>query len=89
MAGFTGMDVEQVRQLARQMEQKASEIEQIKQQLNGTLNSAQWVGQDQQRYKSEWDSTCVPSLNRVIEILRDAGQAAERNAREQEQASLA
>lgn len=89
MAGFTGMDIEQVRQLSRQMQQKADEIEQIRQQLTSLLNGTQWVGPDQQRYKGEWDSSCAPALSRVVETLRQAGQAADQNASQQEQASNA
>lgn len=89
MAGFTGMDIEQVKQLSTQMNQKAEEIEQIKQQLTSALNGAQWVGPDQQRFKSEWDGQCVSALTKVAETLRQAGQAAQQNASQQEQASNA
>ncbi len=86
---FTGMDIQAVRQLATQMRQKADEIEQIKNQLTSALNGAQWVGPDQQKFKSEWDGSCTQSLTRVAEVLRQAGQAAEQNAPQQEQASNA
>jgi uncharacterized protein YukE len=89
MAGFTGMDIQQVRQLSQQMRTKADEIEQISQQLTAALNGAQWVGPDQARFKSEWESNCVSALRQVCETLRSAGQAAEQNAVQQEQASNA
>jgi hypothetical protein len=87
MAGFTGMDIEGVRSLARQLQQKADEIEQIKAHLTSALNGAQWVGPDQQRFKSDWEGNSVPALSRVSESLRSASQAAEQNAQQQEQAS--
>jgi uncharacterized protein YukE len=86
---FTGMDIPAVRQLAQQMTSAADEIEQLKQRLTSALNSAQWVGPDQQRFKGEWDGNCVSSLTRVAEILRQASQAATQNAQQQEQASNA
>ena len=89
MAGFTGMDIEAVKQLSTQMNQKAEEIDQIKSQLTSALEGAQWVGPDQARFKSEWDGQCVQALTKVSQTLRDAGQAAQQNAQQQEQASNA
>jgi uncharacterized protein YukE len=87
MAGFTGMDIEAVKGLSNQMKQKADEIMQIKNQLTSALNSAQWVGPDQARFKSDWDGQCVQALTQVSQTLQDAAQAAQQNAQQQEQAS--
>ena len=73
MAGFTGMDIEAVKGLSNQMKQKADEIRQIQGQLTSALNGAQWVGPDRERFKSE--------------TLEQAGEAANQNAQQQEQAS--
>ena len=87
MAGFTGMDIEAVKQLSTQMRQKADEISQIKNQLTTALNGAQWVGPDRERFKSDWDGQCVQALTKVSQTLNDAAQAAQQNAQQQEQAS--
>ena len=87
MAGFTGMDIEAVKGLSNQMKQKAGEIDAIKNQLTSALNSAQWVGPDQARFKSDWDGQCVQALTKVSQTLNDAAQAAQQNAQQQEQAS--
>ena len=87
MAGFTGMDIEAVKQLSTQMRQKADEISQIKNQLTTALNGAQWVGPDRERFKSDWDGQCVQALTQVSQTLEQAGQAANQNAQQQEQAS--
>ena len=89
MAGFTGMDIEAVKQLSTQMRQKADEISQIKNQLTTALNGAQWVGPDRERFKSDWEGQCVQALTQVSQTLEQAGQAANQNAQQQEQASNA
>jgi len=87
MAQFTGMDVAAVRQLSTQMSAKADEIGQIASQLTNSLQGAQWVGPDRERFLSEWQGQHVAALNRVVEGLRAASQTANRNAQEQEAAS--
>jgi uncharacterized protein YukE len=87
MAGFTGMDIEAVKGLSNQMKQKADEIRQIQGQLTSALNGAQWVGPDRERFKSEWDGQCVQALRKVSETLEQAGEAANQNAQQQQQAS--
>lgn len=87
MAQILGMDPQAVKQLARKLEQEASQIEAIRSQLTGQLSGTQWVGNDAQQFRSEWESKHVPALNRVIEALRAASQTANRNAAAQEQIS--
>lgn len=88
MAGqFTGMDVAGVRQLATQMRAKADEIRNLSQQLSSQLESTQWVGNDQIRFKGEWTGTHVAALNNVANGLEAAAQAADQNATQQENAS--
>ncbi len=87
MSQFLGMDVNAVRQLAQRMNQDASEIRKLVQQLTSMLHSTQWTGPDQQRFLHEWEGTHVKNLNHVAQELEEAARAANKNAQEQESAS--
>ncbi|MDF1487701.1 WXG100 family type VII secretion target [Tessaracoccus caeni] len=89
MAQILGMDPQAVRELARQLDQSAGQIEQIRSQLTSKLSGTQWVGNDAQQFRSDWESTHVSKLNEVIGALRQASQTANRNAQAQEQTSSA
>ncbi len=89
MAGFTGMDIEGVKQLAQQMRQKSEEIQQISQTLTAALKGAQWVGPDRSQFESDWEGQCVAQLRAVSDRLNDAATRADQNAQQQEQASNA
>lgn len=87
MSNFTGMDIPAVRNLAVQLQQKAGEIDSLRQQLTGQLDGTPWVGPDRERFHSDWSGQYCTALNQVAEGLRDASQRANRNADEQEAAS--
>ncbi len=84
---FTGLDSEQVRQLAAQLNNKAGEIENILTQLTSQLNGVNWIGGDAERFKGEWSGTHTAQLKQVISALHQASQTATQNAQEQETAS--
>lgn len=87
MAGFEGMDIAGVRQLASQMNQSASQIRQLMSQLTNQLNGTQWVGSDRQRFADDWSSSHVQQLTQVANSLEEAAQRANQNAQEQESTS--
>jgi uncharacterized protein YukE len=87
MSTFTGMDVPAVRSLAGQMNQCASEIRQVMNQLTHSLQNTQWVGPDREQFLSNWQGQHVTQLNQVAQSLEEASQRAQQNANEQEQAS--
>ena len=87
MSNFTGMDIQAVRNLAQQLQQKAGEIDSLRQQLTGQLDSTPWVGPDRERFHADWTGQYSTALNQVAEGLRDASTRATQNANEQEQAS--
>lgn len=89
MSNFTGMDIQAVRNLAAQLNQKAGEIDSLRQQLTGQLDSTPWIGPDRERFHSDWTGRYSTALNQVAEGLREASQRATQNANEQEQASNA
>ncbi len=82
-----GMDISAVRNLAQQFGAKADQIDEISRTLTSQLESTAWVGPDATRFRSDWQSQHVAALRNVSQALRDAQQAAMRNADQQEQAS--
>ena len=87
MAGFLGMDIEAVQALSQMMNTKADEIQQIMGQLTNSLQGAQWVGTDRERFLSDWQGTHVQHLSTVVQGLHDAAQKAAQNAQEQSSTS--
>ncbi|MDZ4234086.1 MAG: WXG100 family type VII secretion target [Dietzia sp.] len=82
-----GQDIDQVRQLAAQLNAMAGDIESVISQLTSAVDSVQWMGPDAERFKSEWKGQHVPQLRQVVSALQAASQNASRNASEQQQAS--
>lgn len=82
-----GQDIDQVRQLAGQLNAKAGDIESVISQLTSAVNSVQWMGPDAERFRSDWQGQHVPQLRQVVTALQNASQHATRNANEQQQAS--
>ena len=84
---ITGMDIEAVRQLAVQMENNASQIEQLIGTLTATLEGTEWIGPDRERFVGDWNNTHKIQLTAVANSLRDAANAARSNADQQDQVS--
>lgn len=86
---LTGMDVAQVRKLARLMCKEAENIEHEMSTLTHQIEAAPWKGKDREDYLTEWNQTHVAALRRVAEALRTACKEAGRYADQQEWASKA
>ncbi|MCX6501572.1 MAG: WXG100 family type VII secretion target [Microbacterium sp.] len=84
-----GLDVQQVRQLSSQLNQKAGDIDSILSTLTGALNGTQWEGPDANQFRNDWSGQYTSSLKQVAQALRDAAQKATQNANAQEQTSNA
>jgi hypothetical protein len=84
---MTGMDIQQVRMLAQQLQQSAGEIKTLMQRLTSQLQSTPWVGADRTKFEGDWTGPHCAALNRVAGDLEQAAQTALRNASEQEAAS--
>ncbi|WP_371163982.1 WXG100 family type VII secretion target [Buchananella felis] len=82
-----GMDVEQVRALAREFEDKAGTLEQAKSSIGTKLRSTEWKGSDATQFTSDWDNTLSKQLQNVIDALKQAAQKAKQNAQRQEDTS--
>ncbi|RDH77060.1 hypothetical protein DVS77_18470 [Mycolicibacterium moriokaense] len=84
---YFGQDVEQVRQLAGQLNTRADDIARLISQLSSTVDSVDWRGPDAERFRSEWQGQHRTALNAVVSALHDASQSARRNAQDQQTAS--
>lgn len=82
-----GLDVQQVRQLSSQLNQKASDIDGILSSLTGVLNNTQWEGPDAVQFRNDWTGQHTSALRQVAQALRDAAGKAQQNAAQQEQTS--
>jgi uncharacterized protein YukE len=82
-----GLDVQQVRQLSSQLNQKASDIDSILSTLTSTLSSTQWEGPDATQFRNDWSGQHTSALKQVAQALRDASSKAQQNANQQEQTS--
>jgi uncharacterized protein YukE len=84
-----GLDVQQVRQLSAQLNQKAGEIESALGTLTSALANTQWEGPDAIAFRNDWSGSHTAALRQVISALRDASTKATQNANSQEQTSNA
>ncbi|MBU1250727.1 MAG: hypothetical protein KJ659_11250 [Actinobacteria bacterium] len=87
MAQVWGLDVEQVRGLAREMDREADGIDQTLSRLTGALGNTQWTGPDATQFRDEWQGAHSNALRKVAGALRDTAQMARANADAQERAS--
>lgn len=87
MANVWGLDVQQVRDLATNLDREADSIDQILSKLTGVLNGTQWSGPDATQFRNDWQGSHTTALRKVGQALRDAAQHARANAVAQEQAS--
>ncbi len=89
MANLTGMDIEQVRNMGRTMQQKSDEIRNIIHTLDGLVNQIPgvWRGHDAEQFKGWWQNEHRGHLSQVAEQLHGLGQSALNNAQEQENVS--
>lgn len=89
MANIWGLDVQQVRDLATNLDREADSIGQTLSKLTGILNNTQWTGPDATQFRNAWQGEHSNALRRVESALREVAQAARTNAAAQEQISQA
>lgn len=87
MPGFFGADVEQLRQLGRDLTTQAEQLDATVARLNAKVSSVPWQGPDAERFRSDWSQRLSVSVKSVADILRDASSKSLANAVQQEQAS--
>jgi uncharacterized protein YukE len=84
---FTGMDTDAVRNLAGHLNGRADDIDALAAALSTELANVQWIGDDADGFRHDWDTTYRTQLHNISTALRDAGGAATFNANQQDDAS--
>lgn len=90
MAHQTGMNIDQVRDYARQLDGQAEQIRgQLINQMNSILGGLEgnWAGPDFVQFKGWWEQEHRPRLMKIAEDIAGLAQSARNNAQEQEQVS--
>ena len=82
-----GMDIEQVEQLAASMQQHGQQIDDSARVLTSQIDSTQWMGQDNQTFRSDWDSIYRVQLNNNVQALNERCAHLKQEAQQQQQAS--
>ncbi|HIY24437.1 MAG TPA: WXG100 family type VII secretion target [Candidatus Brachybacterium merdigallinarum] len=87
MNATKGMNIEEVRRLAAQLEEAAEEIAAIQEELTSGLEEVDWTGPDADRFRGQWNGDMVPALQQIMQSVADLGESANRNADQQETTS--
>jgi len=88
-AGFSGMNVEAVEGLARQLKGKSGEIDSLVAQIGRIVDDlqVQWKGSDASQFKGWWDSQHRPAMQKLSQDIAGLSQSALNNASEQRSVS--
>lgn len=84
---FYGMDPEEVRDRADDLDRAARELEEMLGALGSAVGSAEWVGPDADDFRSRWAEVRSRGDSRIVPDLQSHRQVLEENIEEQEQAS--
>src|SRR5574340_1626852 len=86
---LVGADVEALRALARTLTDAAERLDGTGRAVTGALSQTRWAGNDAERFRADWHQLSRGQLSSAASALREAAQALQRNALEQEQARSA
>jgi hypothetical protein len=89
MCAMVGADVGQLRSTATQITSAGRALVVLERELSARLNGTAWVGQDGDRFRSDWSGTHRRSITCAAEALIAAAEALVQQAAEQEGASAA
>ncbi len=86
---FEGMDVDEVRSLAGQLQTQAQKITEVVSSIDSIVSSMEnvWKGKDATDFQSWWQTQHKPHLNQAEEAIMGLHQSALNNASAQDQAS--
>ncbi len=84
---FTGMDIEETRRLAMQLDVAASQLEALQHQVTLALEATAWTGPSRNRVVDSWNAEHRRHLLQVSADLRDAANEARVSADQQEAVS--
>ena len=89
MAGKYGADVEQLRNLARQMSSASGQLESSRLTVGNQIKISAWIGPFATSFKFQWESEHSMRIAAVVRVLEDNAAQLRKNADEQESASAA
>ena len=69
-----GANIEQLEALTRQFNTQAGQVDTLISAINNQMGSTWWIGPRADKFKNEWDQQFVPTLRKLSEALREAGQ---------------
>jgi len=84
---LSGMDIGQIRAVAKNMDRKADELRGLVNGLTSEVNAASWAGNDRNRFVDDWRNRHAVALIRVADDLDAAARQARDHANAQERAS--
>ena len=86
---FEGMDVEEVRTLAGQLQNQANNIGQVMSSIDSIISSMEnvWKGKDAVEFQGWWVQQHRPALHNAEQAIMGLHQSAMNNAMQQDQAS--
>lgn len=84
-----GADVDGLRVVARRFQAAGRQVERTVLETRRAVDSAWWVGRDADHHRAQMAGCLLPEAHRAAGWLNDLGEMADRQAREQEQASAA
>lgn len=84
-----GMNVDVVRQIARDLQRQSSTLESVSRRVDSLVSQiqSQWRGPDAVQFVTWWRTEHRPKVLQLAMALDDLGQAAQRNSDDQERAS--
>lgn len=81
------MDTEAVSALAARMADVADRVRALESRLTSGLAVTEWVGNDRNRFESDWTAQHVVALRQAAEALDDASRVATAEVQQQDRAS--
>lgn len=82
MAGFVGMDHEQIKSIAKQVEQEATKIQSDMTAVGSKITAAQWKGPDREKFVADWGQQKA-QVTKVCDMLRATARTMTANADQQ------
>jgi surface antigen len=88
MAQLThGMNIDQVEELGRFLQGRASALEAIAKEIDGRVRGTSWIGTDANRFQNQWWPEHRNRMTTMAETVKGFGQSALNNASDQRRTS--
>ena len=87
MSNLYGADVDQLRQLSRELAQQAEPLGSAASRVSGRVDNTAWRGPDAEGFRADWKGQHAATIRAAQQQLQDASAQALANAKAQEEAS--